>query len=61
MQIITSNVVMYHHLKLQSVAFFILLQDGDTAITIAKRKTNDFYEKLLNIIDQAIENGKNKV
>ena len=33
-------------------------KNGDTAMTLAKKRTGDFYKKILNIIDQ-IDNGNN--
>ena len=38
---------------------FCFHKNGDTATTLAKKKADNFYKKLLNIIYQ-IDNGNNK-
>ena len=52
------NVISYHNYELQLIIYIYFYKNGDTATTLAKKKADDFYKKILNIIHQ-IDNGNN--
>ena len=46
---------------LKKLPEFVFNQNGDTALTIAKRRAHDFYKKLMDQIDQIDQNSKCKL